>query len=98
MPSTSKANALRLAGLAAETGADTLRGTLRQDEEGRWIVGFTEVGPWLARHAGSEVVLVIAGIEAVQSAYSRTCRTCGAQYTTPTCPQCEKVRDRLRGK
>ena len=98
MPSTSKANALRLASLAAEIGADTLRGMLRQDEEGRWIVGFTEVGPWLARHSGSEVVLVMASIEEASSAYSRTCRTCGTQYTSPSCPHCAKVRDRLRGK
>ncbi|HNS50441.1 MAG TPA: hypothetical protein PKO09_04585 [Anaerolineae bacterium] len=97
MASTSKAHALRLASLATEAGAETLRGTLRQDEEGRWLVGFTEVGPWLARHAGTEVVLVIASIEEAQAAYSRTCRTCGTLYSTPTCPHCKEVRNRLRG-
>jgi len=99
MPSTSKANALKLASLAHEVGADALRGTLRQDDEGHWAVGFTELDAWLSRHAGAEVVLALASIEHESAAaYLRTCRTCGTQYATPTCPHCEEVRSRLRGK
>jgi hypothetical protein len=99
MPSTSKANALKLASLAHEVGADALRGTLRHDEEGHWSVGFTEIEAWISRYAGTEVVLAIAAIEQeAPAAQIRTCRTCGAQFTTPTCPHCDEVRSRLRGK
>lgn len=99
MPSTSKANALKIAGLAHEVGADALRGTLRQDASGHWSVGFTEIETWLSRYSGMEVVLALAPIEQeTPSALRRTCRTCGAQYATPTCPHCDEVRSRLRGK
>ena len=99
MSPTSKANALRLASLAHEVGADALRGTLRQNEEGRWTISFTEIESWLSSHAGAEVVLAIASIEQEAPAtYRRTCRTCGNAYEGPACPHCEEVRSRLRRK
>jgi rubrerythrin len=96
---TSKANALKLASTAHELGADALRGTLQQNEAGRWTIGFVEIESWLSRHAGAELVLAVAAIEpesGAGAAYTRTCRTCGREYEGATCPHCEAVRRRLR--
>jgi len=99
MSPTSKANALRLASLAHEIGADALRGVLQQNAEGRWTIGHAEIEAWLSCHAGAEVVLAIASIEQeAPTAYRRTCRTCGNVYEGPACPHCEEVRSRLRRK
>jgi len=97
MSPTSKANALRLASVAHELGAEVLRGTLQQDEAGRWTIGQIEIESWLSRHAGAELVLAVAPIDAeAPEGYRRTCRTCGNEYAGPTCPHCEEVRSRLR--
>lgn len=99
MPSTSRANALRIASLAHETGAEALRGVLRKNEDGRWTLSYVEIESWLSRYADAEVVLVVAPIEQeAPAAQLRTCRTCGNEYAGPTCPRCEEVRTRLRRK
>ena len=98
MSSIPRASALRLASTAREYGAEALRGLLEQNEDGRWTVGHIAVESWLSRHAGQEVVLVVAAIDQeAPMAYVRTCRTCGNEYEGRTCPHCEAVRRRLRG-
>jgi rubrerythrin len=93
-----RTNALRLASTARESGAEALRGALEQNPDGRWTVGHIEVESWLSRHAGQEIVLMVAAIDAeMPVAYTRTCRTCGNEYEGRTCPHCEAVRRRLRG-
>lgn len=93
-----RASALRLAGNAREAGAEALRGLLEQNEEGRWTVGHIEIESWLSRHAGQELVLILAAIdEETPMPYTRVCRTCGNDYEGRVCPHCEAVRRRLRG-
>ena len=93
-----RASALKLASDARDLGAEALRGTLEQNEDGRWTIGYIEVESWLSRYAGQELVLAVAAIDQEKPmAYVRTCRTCGADYEGPTCPHCEAVRRRLRG-
>jgi hypothetical protein len=97
MSPTSKASALKLASVAYELGAEALRGTLQQNEAGRWTIGQIEIESWLSRHAGAELVLAVAPIEQeAAEGYRRTCRTCGEEFTGPTCPHCDEVRSRLR--
>lgn len=93
-----RASALKLAGTAHDLGAEALRGTLEQNESGRWTVGHIDIASWLSRHEGQEVVLAVAAIDQeTPMAYVRTCRTCGNEYEGRTCPHCEAVRRRLRG-
>jgi len=97
MSSVPKASALRLASTAHELGADVLRGTLEQNEAGRWMIGHTEIETWLAHCAGQETVLAMVSInQDVPTGQNRTCRTCGREYEGRTCPHCEEVRSRLR--
>jgi rubrerythrin len=92
-----RASALRLASTAYDLGAEALRGTLEQNETGRWMLGHIDIESWLSRHAGQELVLAVAAIEEGTSpAYRRTCRTCGKEYDGPSCPHCDAVRSRLR--
>jgi rubrerythrin len=94
-----KANALRLASAAADLGAEALRGVLERNQTGRWCIGHVEIEAWLARHADQEVILAVAAIEpGASGSPRRTCRTCGAEYEGPSCPHCEAVRSRLRGR
>jgi hypothetical protein len=91
-------DALNLASTAHELGAEALRGTLAQNEAGRWTVGHIEIESWLSRHDGLEVVLAVAAIDQeAPMAYTRTCRTCGREYEGRNCPHCEAIRRRLRG-
>jgi hypothetical protein len=97
MSPTSKGNALKLASAAHDLGGEAVRGTLAQNEAGRWTIGYIEIESWLSRHAGQEIVLAVAAIEAeAPAAYVRTCRTCGREYEGPSCPHCEAIRSRLR--
>lgn len=98
MPQVPKTSALKLASAAYDLGAEALRGTLQQNEAGRWTVGHIEIESWLSRHAGRELVLAVAAVEDEKpAAYRRTCRTCGNDYDGPSCPHCDAVRRRLRG-
>jgi hypothetical protein len=99
MSSIPRADALKLASAARDLGAEALRGILEQDASGRWTVGHIEVESWLSRHTGQELVLAVAAIDQeTPMAYTRTCRTCGNEYEGQTCPHCEAVRRRLRGR
>lgn len=98
MTAIPRASALKLAGTAHELGAEALRGTLEQNEEGRWTIGHIEIESWLSRYADQELVLAVAAIDQeTPMVYMRTCRTCGREYEGRTCPHCEAVRRRLRG-
>ena len=98
MSSVPRASALKLASTARDLGAEALRGTLAQNEAGRWTIGHIEIESWLSRHDGQELVLAVAVIDQETSmVYTRTCRTCGQEYEGRTCPHCEAVRRRLRG-
>jgi hypothetical protein len=89
---------LKLASTAHELGAEALRGTLEQNEEGRWTIGHIEIESWLSRYADQELVLAAAVIDQeTPMVYTRTCRTCGRDYEGRTCPHCEAIRRRLRG-
>ena len=99
MSSIPRASALSLASTAHDLGAEALRGVLEQNESGRWTVGFIEIESWLSRHEGQEIVLAVAAIDQeTPMAFIRTCRTCGNDYEGRTCPHCEAVRRRLRGR
>ncbi len=94
-----RADALELASSARDLGAEALRGILEQDEEGRWTIGHIGIESWLSRYEGYELVVTVAAIDReTPMAYSRTCRTCGNEYEGRTCPHCEAVRRRLRGR
>ena len=98
MSSIPRASALRLASTGRELGAEALRGLLEQNDDGRWTISHITVKSWLSRHAGQEVILVMAAIDAeTAAAYTRICRTCGNEYEGQTCPHCDAVRRRLRG-
>jgi rubrerythrin len=98
MTAIPRASALKLASTAHELGAEALRGTLEQNEEGRWTIGHIEIESWLSRYADQELVLAVAAIDQeTPMVYMRTCRTCGRDYEGRTCPHCEAVRRRLRG-
>jgi hypothetical protein len=98
MSSVPRASALKLASTARDLGAEALRGTLAQNEAGRWTIGHIEIESWLSRHDGQELVLAVAVIDQeTPMVYTRTCRTCGQEYEGRTCPHCEAVRRRLRG-
>lgn len=98
MSTMPRASALKLASTARDLGAEALRGTLAQNEAGRWTIGHIEIESWLSRHDGQELVLAVAAIDQeTPMVYMRTCRTCGREYEGRTCPHCEAVRRRLRG-
>ncbi len=97
MSSTSKGNALKLASTAQELGGEALRGTLEQNEAGRWTISYVELESWLSRYAGQELVVAVAAIEPESARpYTRTCRTCGRDYEGASCPHCDAIRRRLR--
>jgi rubrerythrin len=98
MSAIPRATALQLASDARDAGAEALRGLLETNDDGRWILGHIEVESWLSRHAGQELVLIVAAIDKeTPMAYTRVCRTCGNDYEGRVCPHCEAVRRRLRG-
>jgi hypothetical protein len=96
--SVSRENAQRLVNLAHEVRAETLRGSLLEGGTGTLTVAGRDVADWLSRFAGQEVVLVVAALADERAILRRTCRTCGRDYEGRTCPHCEEVRLRLRGR
>jgi rubrerythrin len=99
MSPISRASALKLATTAHDLGAEALRGTLERDAAGRWNIGHIELDAWMSRHEGHELVLLVAEIgEQTSQGYRRTCRTCGNEFEGSTCPHCDAVRSRLRGR
>lgn len=94
----SKSEARRLAKSAIEMDAHVLRGILEIGPEGATING-TDVLAWLARYAGSDLILVAApvGGEGWGNDEVKACRRCGRDYTGDGCLYCAEVRARLRG-
>ncbi len=94
----SKSEARRLAKSAAEMDARVLRGVLKIGPHGA-KVDDTDVLEWLARYAGSEMLLIAAPVQK-RSYFEdelKSCTTCGRDYKGDTCPHCAEVRARLRG-
>lgn len=71
----------------------------RNPEDGRWMIGGTNLNEWFDRQAGEDVSLLLIPTESRErGAETRTCRTCGRQYSGSYCSYCRQVRRRLRGE
>jgi hypothetical protein len=93
----SKNEAQRLSQDAAEMGARMVRGVLKVGTEGAKI-GQTDILAWLAKDAGSEVMLIVLPLGArLGQSEAKICYTCGRDYTGEACPHCTEARARLRG-
>lgn len=97
MSALRRAAVYKLAKAAREIDLDVMEGTLRQDENGRWLVGEQDLTSWLARHNGENLVLALGSLSDERPVTTRTCRTCGRDYTELECPHCRQNRIRLRG-
>jgi hypothetical protein len=87
----------KLATTAHEAGLDVMSGSLRQDDEGHWIINGQSLTSWLLRHVDEEIVIVLGSLADERPMDVRTCRTCGRDYTDLECPYCRASRIRLRG-
>jgi len=92
-----KAAVLDLATAAYEIEADVRRGVLKQ-VDGRWTVAGQEVGEWLRRFEGHEVVLIAASLSDDRPIDQRICSRCGREFVGIECPHCREARLRLRGR
>lgn len=93
----SKNEARRLAKNAVELDARILRGVLKIDPEGAKLNDINIV-EWLARHAGTELMLIAAPVEnGLFEDEIKSCRTCGRDYQGDRCAYCAEARARLRG-
>lgn len=91
-----KDSARQLGTLALEMGADVLRGPLERRDDG-WAVGDTDLGEWLEKYQGYELILVAASISEI-TYQLKTCGVCGREHEGKVCPYCQEVRRRLRGR
>lgn len=98
MAAIRRAIILKLAAAAYEMNLDVMNGQLRQDENGRWLIGDHDLIQWLAKHSGEELVLVMGSLDDEREVETRTCRTCGRDYADLECPYCRANRIRLRGR
>jgi hypothetical protein len=87
----------KMAAAAHELDLDVMNGILRQDAEGRWLIGDHDLVGWLSAHEGQDLVVVLGSLEDEREVEVRTCRTCGRDYTDLECPYCRANRIRLRG-
>ncbi len=93
----SKPGALRLASKAMDMGAIALRGSLSLETDGDVIVGDRNLSEWLSRHAGQEVIIILAPVDPRSDDITHVCGVCGRDYEGTECPHCAEVRARLRG-
>jgi hypothetical protein len=98
MNAVRRAAILKLAAAAYELKLDVLRGEIKQDEDGRWLIGDDKLAQLLAAHEGEEVVVVLGSLADERPVEIRTCRTCGRDYAELECPHCRANRIRLRGR
>ncbi|HET91324.1 MAG TPA: hypothetical protein ENN99_11395 [Chloroflexi bacterium] len=99
MPAHRKASIRELASVAYELDLGIAEGRVRRGAaDGSWIVGDLELGAWLAKYEGQEVVLIVASLEDDRPIPVKTCRTCGTEYRGGACPRCREARIRLRGR
>lgn len=92
-----RATIYKLSATAQEAGLDVMNGILKQDENGRWMIGHHDILAWLEKHKGEEVAVVLGSLDEERPLEVRTCRTCGRDYTDLECPYCRANRIRLRG-
>jgi len=93
-----KASLRELATAAYELDAGVAEGQLhRNPQDGRWMVGETQLDSWLKRFADQEVYLIVASLEDDRPLPAKVCRTCGTEYVGIDCPRCRAARVRLRG-
>jgi len=92
-----KAAVLDLATAAYEVDAEVKRGVLKK-VNGRWAVSDHEMGEWLDRFEGHEVVVIVASMSDEKPVEPRVCRTCGNEFVGVECPHCRQARIRLRGR
>jgi hypothetical protein len=93
----SRNEAQRLSKDAAEIGARMVRGVLKVGTDGA-KVGQTDLLAWLAKDAGSDVMLIALPLGArLGQDEVKICYTCGRNYTGEACPHCTEARARLRG-
>lgn len=95
--SVRKASVLELATYAYELEAGVLRGVLRREQDGSWMVDDTPLEEWLGAYAGQSMVLIAASLEDERPMEPKTCRICGQKYRGLECPDCSRARRRLRG-
>ena len=95
--SLSRANAMRLAEHAMKEGAVALRGHLKRGEDSHLRLDGHSVTEWLGQYEGSELIILVATMEAAQSEHTRQCSACGRDYQGVECPHCAAARARLRG-
>jgi len=95
--SVRKASVLELATYAYELEAGVLRGVLRREADGAWMVDKTPLEEWLARYAGQTMVLIAASLEDDRPMERKNCGICGKKYEGLECPDCSRARRRLRG-
>jgi len=99
MPAHRRASIRELASAAYELDLGVVEGRLhRSTEDGRWMVDDAELGKWLTRYKGQEMILILASLEDNRPVPSKVCRTCGTEYMGVECPRCRKARVRLRGR
>jgi hypothetical protein len=90
-----KTSAQRLAGMALDLGASAVRGALVQ-KDSCWKVGDTNLGEWLGKYAGQQIILIAAVLDE-ESEPPKTCGVCGRDFVGEECPHCREARRRLRG-
>jgi len=95
----SKSEARRLTRLGLEAGAKVLRGKLNIGPDGVIALNDQALTDWLQRHNNEEIIIIAApvGNIAIEDEI-KTCYTCGRDYKGASCPHCDQVRARLRGK
>ena len=99
MPAYRKASIRELVSAAHELELGVVEGrVLRSPDDGGWVIGDNELGHWLSRYEGQEVVLIVASLEDDRPVTPRICRTCGTEYVGIACPRCREARIRLRGR
>ena len=98
MPAHRKASIRELAADAFELGSGVIEGHLHRDaSSGRWTVKSTELGDWLTRFEGQDIVLIVASLDDDRPLPLKICRTCATEYRGAGCPRCKEARVRLRG-
>jgi hypothetical protein len=93
-----KASIRELASAAFELDLSVLRGQLRRDEDGRWVVENAALDDELESYVGHEVVVIVASFDDERPVPLRVCRTCGTEYRGLECPRCRRARTRLRNR
>ena len=92
------ANAEELATIAAEAGADVLRGSLRYPSDtGSWQLGDVDLGEHLSRYRDCEVTVIIAATGEAEPERV-VCGICGFLLDeVRECPRCKLLDEAIAG-